>query len=227
MKRKQKTKSILVIGMGRFGRHLAMKMQELGNSVMVVDVKEKLEQNISLIFNDYIIGDCTNENVLGALGVGNFDICFVTIGKDFEASIVITSLLKKFGAKYVVTKASRDVQIEVLKKIGADEIVYPEREYAEKLAIRYNINSIFDFFELSSEYSIFEIAVLSDWVGKNIRMLNLHQHYHINILVVKSGAEVSIPDADYKFRHNDIIVLMGKKNDVYNLTSSIGVDFAS
>lgn len=220
MKRKQKTKSILVIGMGRFGRHLAMKMQELGNSVMVVDKKEKLEQDISFTFSNYMIGDCTNEKVLEALGVGNFDICFVTIGQDFEACIVITSLLKKLGAKYIVTKASRDVQIEVLKNIGANEIVYPERDFAEKLAISYNINTIFDFFELSHDYSVFEIAVPSDWVGKNIKILDVYNNYHINILVVKNGIDIQpMPYADYEFRDNDIIVIMGKKSDVFSLTS--------
>ena len=221
MKPKQKSKSILVIGIGRFGKHLAMKMQELGNSVMVVDMKKQLEQDISISFNDYMIGDCTNENVLGALGVGNFDMCFVTIGKNFEASIVITSFLKKLGAKYVVTKASRDIQIEVLKKIGADEIIYPEREFAEKIAIRYNKSHIFDFFDLTSDYSIFEIAVPTNWVGKNIGMLDVYRKYLVNILVVKNGtgAVRPMPDENYVFRKDDIIVLMGKGKDVFSLTS--------
>lgn len=220
MKRIHKVKSILVIGLGRFGKHLAMRMQELGNSVMVVDIEEKVEQDISLAFNNYMIGDCTNENVISALGVGNFDMCFVTIGQDFEASIVITSLLKKHGAKYVVTKASRDVQIEVLKKIGADEIVYPEREFAEKVAIRYNASYIFDFFDLTSDYSIFEVAVPSDWIGKNIGELNVQKNYHVNILVIKNDKGVrAMPDVKYEFCQGDIIVIMGKESDIFNLTS--------
>ncbi len=220
MRRKQKTKSILVIGLGRFGTHLAMKMQELGISVMVVDVKEKSEQDISLMFDNYMIGDCTNENVLGSLGVGNFDICFVTIGQDFEASIVITSLLKKFGAKYIVTKASRDIQIEVLKKIGADEIVYPERDFAEKLAIRYSANNVFDFFELTSDYSIYEIAVPPDWAGKNIGILNVRQKYNVNILVIKNNSDIQpMPGVDYVFHSNDVIVVMGKEADIFRLTT--------
>lgn len=220
MRHKQKTKSILVIGMGRLGRHLAMRMQELGNSVMVVDMKEKLEQDISFIFEDYMIGDCTNENVLAALGVGNFDICFVTIGENFEASIIITSLLKNFGAKYIVTKASRDIQTEVLKKIGANDVVYPERELAEKLAVRYNANNIFDFFELTGDFSIFEIAVPSNWVGKDIGRLDVRRKYHVNILVVKNGTDLQpMPGTDYKFRHGDTIVLMGKEEDVFRLTA--------
>ncbi|MCL2596094.1 MAG: TrkA family potassium uptake protein [Paludibacter sp.] len=217
---RQKTKSILVIGMGRLGKHLAMKMQEFGNSVMVVDMKSKLEQDISYLFNDYMIGDCTNENVLKALGVSNFDICFVTIGENFEASIVITSLLKNLGAKYIVTKASRDIQREVLKKIGANEVVYPERELAEKMAVRYNATNILDFFELSGDFSIFEITVPTHWVGKNIGILNVRQKYHVNILVVKNKMELQpMPSADYTFGQEDSIVLMGKENDVFRLTS--------
>ncbi|MDR2145728.1 MAG: TrkA family potassium uptake protein [Tannerella sp.] len=218
--KKPKVKSFLVIGMGRFGRHLARRLQELGNSVMVVDKRENLEHDISFIFEDYLIGDCTNETVLGALGIGNFDICFVTIGKNFESSIIITSLLKNFGAQYIVTRASRDIQTDVLRKIGADQIIYPEREFAEKLAIRYNVNHIFDYFELSDNVSIFEIAVPTEWIGRNIGTLNVRQKCHVNILAVKNGADVlPMPDAAYKFRQGDIIVVMGKGDDVFCLTS--------
>ncbi|MCL2138098.1 MAG: TrkA family potassium uptake protein [Treponema sp.] len=219
--RKQKGKSILIIGMGILGRHLALRMKELGNSVMVVDMKEELEQDISIEFEDYIIGDCTNENVISALGIGNFDICFVTIGKSFEASIVITSLLKSHGAKHIVTKASREIQTDVLKKIGANDVVYPERELAEKLAVRYNANNIFDFFELTGEYSIFEIAVPVDWIGKSIGTLDVRQKYNVSVLVVKNEKKLHpMPRIDYKFHPGDIIILMGKTTDVLLLTNS-------
>ena len=124
-------KSVLVVGMGRFGRHLAGKMIELGNEVMVVDQDENIIQDLPNIYTDSHIGDCTNENVVRSLGVNNFDICFVTIGENFQSSLVITSLLKKCGAKYVCTKASQDIQAEFLMKIGADEVVYPERDRRE------------------------------------------------------------------------------------------------
>jgi trk system potassium uptake protein TrkA len=205
--------------MGRFGRHLAMKMQELGNSVMVVDIKTQLEQDISYLFNDYMIGDCTNENVLGTIGVENFDICFVTIGKNFEASIVITSLLKTFGAKYIVTKTDRDIQEDVLKKIGADYVVYPDRELAEKLAVRYNSNHIFDYIDLPGDYSIYEMAVPKSWIGKKIVTLDVRRKYEINILAIKNNTAMQpVPGSDYTFAEGDELIVMAKEKDIFRLT---------
>jgi len=221
MKQKRKPKSILVIGMGRFGRNLAMKMQELGNSVMVVDIKAQLEQDISYLFNDYMIGDCTNENVLGALGVGNFDICFVTIGKNFEASIVVTSLLKTYGAKHIVTKTDRDIQKDVLKKVGADEVVYPDRDFAEKLAVRYNSEKIFDYMELPGDYSIYEIAVPKNWIGKQIVTLDVRRKYEVNILAIKNNTALQpVPGSDYMFTEGDEIIVMAKEKDVFRITAN-------
>jgi trk system potassium uptake protein TrkA len=220
MKQKRKPKSFLVIGMGRFGRHLALKMQELGNSVMVVDVKEQLEQDISYLFNDYLIGDCTNENVLGAIGVENFDVCFVTIGKNFEASIVITSLLKTFGAKHIVTKTDRDIQKDVLKKVGADDVVYPDRDLAEKVAVRYNSDNIFDYIELPGDYSIYEISIPKSWLGKKILALDLRKKYEMNILAIKNKTALQpVPNADYIFKEGDEIIVMAKENDIYRITA--------
>jgi trk system potassium uptake protein TrkA len=221
MKQKRKPKSVLVIGMGRFGRNLAMKMQELGNSVMVVDIKAQLEQDISYLFNDYLIGDCTNENVLGALGVKNFDICFVTIGKNFEASIVVTSLLKTYGAKHIVTKTDRDIQRDVLKKVGADEVVYPDRDFAEKLAIRYNSDKIFDYMELPGDFSIYEIAVPKNWIGKQIVTLDVRRKFGVNILAIKNNTTLQpVPGSDYMFMEGDEIIVMAKEKDVFRIASN-------
>jgi len=218
MRLKQKQKSILVIGMGRFGRHLAIKMQELGNSVMVVDIKEQLEKDISYLFNDYMIGDCTNENVLGNIGVENFDICFVTIGKNFEASIVVTSLLKTYGAKYIVTKTDKDIQEDVLKKVGADYVVYPDRELAEKLAVRFNTRNIFDYIDLPGDYSIYEIAVPKDWIGKKIVTLDVRRKFEVNILAIKNGASIQpVPGSDYMFMEGDELIVMAKEKDVLRI----------
>ncbi len=220
MKQKQKAKSILVIGMGRFGKHLAVKLFELGNDVMVVDKDDKIIQSVSSIIEDVIVGDCTDENVVRALGIGNFDMCFVTIGKNFESSLVVTSLLKKFGAKYIVTKAGRDIQTDILKKIGADEVVYPERELAEKLAVKYNASSILDYIELSPEHAIYEIYVPEDWVGKTIGEINVRRRYRINVIAVKNEASVQpMPYADYEFHDGEQIVISGKPADIKRLTS--------
>ncbi len=214
-------KNILIIGMGRFGRHLAHKMSELGNEVMIVDSKSEIIADMAEDFPDAQIGDCTNEGVVRSLGVTNFDICFVTIGEDFQSSLVITSLLKKLGAKSVVAKARYEIQEEILKKIGADEVVFPEREMAEKLAVRYNAGNIFDYIPLSGEYSIYEIPALDAWKGQTILELDLRKKHGINIIAVKyvDGTLKVMPTADYEFRTGDRVVVIGKSDDVFKLTS--------
>jgi len=212
-------KSILVIGMGRFGRHLAKKMLELGNDVMIVDKDASVIEQYSTMFTDSQIADCTNENVLRALGVNHFDICFVAIGDDFQSSLVITALLKELHAKYVVAKAKQDIQADLLMRIGADEVVYPEREMAEKLAVRYNATNIFDFIELTKEYAIYEIPVPSAWAGKTISEINIRQKYKINIIAMKINNDLKLlPGADYRFTDTDHMVVIGKAADVFKLS---------
>lgn len=215
-------KSILVIGMGILGRHLAYKMQELGNDVMIIDKNEELIQELSAKFKDAIVGDCTNEGVLRALGINNFDYCFVAIGEDFYASLEITSILKELGAKYVVSKAKLQRQATFLKQIGADEVFYPEKEIAEKLAVRYNATNIFDYIELTSDYSIFEIPILPKWINKSIMDVNVRHTYSINIIAIKNGSAINpAPTGNYVFCKDDHIVVIGKSSDVFKLTAKI------
>ena len=213
-------KSVLVIGMGRFGRHLAERMSELGNDVMIVDSDEKIIEELSVKFADSQIGDCTNENVIKSLGVDEFDICFVTIGEDFQSSLIITSLLKKYNAKFVIAKANQDIQSDLLKKIGADEIVYPEKEIANKLAVRYNAKNVFDYIPLTSDFSLYEIPILYEWAGKTIYDIDVRKKYKINIIAVKKGNSLqSLPSPDYRFDFDDHIVVIGKSTDVFKLAS--------
>lgn len=213
-------KSILVIGMGRLGRHLSTKMLELGNEVMVIDKEPDIIESLSPIHGDANIGDCTNENVIMALGVENFDICFVTIDSDFEASLVVTSLLKTHRAQKIVATAKRDIQADLLKQIGADEVVYPEREIAEKLAVRYNADNIFDFIKLTPEYAIYEIPAPAAWTGKTIANLGVRQHYKVNIIAIKKGSLLNtMPGPDYVFGTDDHIMVIGKAGDVFRLSS--------
>lgn len=213
-------KSVLVIGMGRFGRHLANKMQELGNDVMVVDKNPDLIERVSVKFKDSHIGDCTDESVLRALGVYNFDLCFVAIGEDFQSSLVITSLLKKLNARCVVAKTHQDIQGELLIKVGADEVVYPEREVSEKLAVRYNEKNIFDYIPLTGDYSIYEIAILREWVGHTITEIDVRRKHRINIVAVKQQNAVHpMPGPDYVFNRDDHVVVIGKSADVFKLAS--------
>ena len=145
-------KSILIIGMGRFGRHLCKNLSQLGNQVMIVDEKEEnLEEMLPYVVSAKI-GDCTNENVLKSLGISNFDLCFVCIGTNFQSSLEITSLVKELGGRHVVSKANRDIHAKFLLRNGADEVIYPDRDIAEKLAVRYSANHVFDYIELTEPY---------------------------------------------------------------------------
>lgn len=214
-------KSILIIGMGAFGRHLALKLVELKNDVIIVDKDETIVEEMSHLISDAQIGDCTKEEVLRTLGVSNFDICFVTIGDTFQASLEITALLKDLGAKLVISKASRDIQAKFLLRNGADQVVYPDKDLAEKLAIRCSLNNIIDYFEVSNEYTIFELPIIKNWVGKSIEAISIRNKYHINILIVKNGDKIkSVPQADYIFKKDDTILAFGKTEDILRITNN-------
>lgn len=212
-------KSILVIGMGRLGKHFATKMIEFGNDVMVVDKNDKVIESYSSIFTDSQIGDCRQEGVLRSLGINNFDLCFVAIGEDFQASLEITSMLKELGASFIVSKAREDRQAKFLRLVGANEVVYPEREVAEKLAIRYNAGNIIDYIKLTSEFSIYEIPVIPSWVGKSINSLDIRRKYKINIIGIKYENTLKpLPEPEYVFEGEDHLVVIGKSKDVFTLT---------
>lgn len=212
-------KSVLIIGMGKFGRHLAQKMISLGNEVMLVDKNEEIVERYAATFSDAQIADCMNENVLRSLGVNHFDLCFVAIADDFQSSLVITALLKEFDAKYVVAKAKSDIQADLLHRIGADEVIYPEREMAEKLAVRYNATNVFDYIELTDEYAIYEIPVRYHWIGKTITELDIRRKYRINIIAVKIHNELNImPGPDYCFAEHDHVVVIGTADAINRLS---------
>ncbi|MFA6866159.1 MAG: TrkA family potassium uptake protein [Clostridia bacterium] len=203
-------KSILVIGMGKFGKMLATKMMELGNNVMIVDKNEEVINELAPQFSNALIGNCTNEGVLRSLGVNNFDYCFVAIGDDFQSSLEITSQLKELKAKYVISKAERDIQAKFLLRNGADEIIYPEKDVVNKFAIRISEDKIFDFIELSKDYAIIEIAIPKKWVGCNLIDLDIRNEYQVNVLAVrKNGVLKPIVDANYVFEQDDHAMVIG------------------
>ena len=215
-------KSVLVIGMGKFGRHFAKKMVDLGNEVMIVDKDEAIVERYSVTFSDAQIADCMNKDVLLTLGVHHFDICMVAIGSDFQSSMVVTALLRELDAKYIVSKAESDIQADHLMKIGADEIVYPEREMAEKIAVRFTATNVFDYIELTDDYAIYEIPVLYAWIGKTISEINIRRKYRINIIAIKIGSELNIlPGSDYCFTEHDHIVLIGTPENVARLSKNV------
>ncbi len=207
-------KSILVIGIGRFGKHLCENLVKNGNDVMAVDeVEEKLEDILPIVTSAKI-GDCTREEVLKSFGVGNFDICFVCIGTNFQSSLEVTSLLKDLGAPYVISKATRDIQAKFLLRNGADEIVYPDRDIAKRIAVKVSANHVYDYLELG-EYSIYEIQPLEEWIGKSIKELNFRVKYNANILGIKENGKSSLlPDAEHIFKKDEHLMVIGKKEDI-------------
>lgn len=211
-------KSILIIGMGRFGRHLCRNLADLGNQIMIVDeVEENLEEMLPYVVSAKI-GDCTNENVLKSLGIDNFDICFICIGTNFQSSLEITSLVKELGGRYVVSKANRDIHAKFLLRNGADEVIYPDRDIAEKMAVRYSANHVFDYIELTDEYSIYETPPLPQWVGKSLKESDIRNRHHINVLGTKRDGRANLmPPADYIIRSDDHMMVIGKKTDIDKL----------
>lgn len=208
-------KSVLIIGMGRFGTHLCKDMARLKNEIMIVDEKEELVQELLPYVTRAQIGDCTNVKVLESLGVGNFDICFVCIGSNFQSSLEITSLLREMGAKYIVSKANRDIHAKFLLRNGADEVIYPDRDIAEKIAVRFSADQVFDYVELADGYSIYEIPPLPAWIGKSIKDINFRVQYKANILGVKSEQGLKLlPGADYQFCPEEHLMVVGHKDDI-------------
>ena len=185
-------KTVLIIGMGRFGHHLTNNMISLGNEVMIVDKDESRLEDLTKLISNIKIGDCTNEDVLRSFGVANFDICFVTIGESFQNSLETTSLLKELGAKLVISRAERDVQEKFLLRNGADKVVYPEKQVAKWASIRYTDDHILDYMEVDASHAIFEVEVPYEWIGKTVGGLDIRRKYDINILAVKNEGEVSI-----------------------------------
>ncbi len=215
-------KSILIIGMGRFGRHLCKNLAELGNQIMIVDAREENLEEMLPYAVSAKIGDCTNEAVLKSLGVENYDLCFVCIGTNFQSSLEITSMVKELGARCVISKANRDIHAKFLLRNGADEVIYPDRDIAEKLAVRYSANHVFDYIELTDEYSIYEIPPLKGWIGKSIKELGIRNHYHISILGTKNGEAVNLmPGADYVILAQEHLMVIGKKADIDKILKGI------
>ena len=185
-------KTILLIGLGRFGLHIAKKLHELGHEVMAVDVnEERINQAVPYV-TDAQIGNSTNEEFLKSLGINNYDLCIVTISDDFQSSLETTSLLKELGAKKVVSRAERDGQAKFLLRNGADEIVYPEKQLASWMAIKYSADHILDYIEIDNEHAIFEVSVPKDWIGKTIGEIDIRKKYGINILGIKDGKKLNV-----------------------------------
>lgn len=211
-------KSILMIGLGRFGRHMARKFYEQGNDVMAVDIVEDRVNVVLPYVTNALIGDTTDEMFLRSLGVDNYDLCVVTIGDNFQSSLETTALLKDLGANFVLSRASRDVHAKFLLRNGADEVIYTEKETAERLAVKFGSDSIFNYIELNKDFSIYEISVPSGWVGKSILEKNVRSKYNVSILATKVGDDIRpLPNPDHIFTADELLMVLGRNEDVERL----------
>lgn len=209
-------KNILLIGLGRFGRHTAMKLHELHHQVMAVDKEEENVNAVLPYVTNAQIGDSTSEEFLASLGVANFDVCIVAIGDNFQSSLETASLLKELGARQVVARASRDIQAKFLLRNGADEVVYPEKQMANWTAIRYSSDHISDYIALGDDHAIFEIEVPASWAGRTIGQLDVRKRYHVSIMAIKENGRFSMTviTPDTCLPAGSTILVLGTQKDI-------------
>ena len=208
-------KSVLLIGLGRYGTHVARELSELSHDVLAVDRNEERINGAMQYVTSAQIGDSTNEEFLRSLGVDNFDVCIVTIGKDFQSSLETTSLLKELGGKLVVSRASADVQEKFLLRNGADEVVYPEKQLAKWTSIRYTADHILDYVELDAEHSIFEVAIPEKWIGRKVGEIDIRRKYNINILATKVNGKMDLAvTPETVLAENKTMLVFGEDKDL-------------
>lgn len=214
--------SVLLIGMGNFGRTLGEKLLGMGDEVMIVDENEDVINALSPRYTNALIADCMNIDNLRSMGVPSFDVCVVAIGDDFQASLEITANLKDLGAKRIVSKAQTEIQRKFLLRVGADEVIYPDLDIAEKLAVKLNSANVINFIDLDDEHSIFEIALPRKWMKRKLIDINPRVKYGMNILTVKKGRNViSAIDGNYVFEEKDILVVFGNTQKILAFTNKM------
>lgn len=213
-------KQFIVIGIGRFGMAVAERLYGLGHEVLAIDTDEDTIQRVSERVTHAVTADATDENVLKSLGVRNFDVGVVAIGSDIQSSIIVTLMLKEMGVGYIVAKAQNDIHAKVLLKIGADRVVFPERDMGERVAHNLIGTNILEYIELSEEHSIIEYAVLQSWIGKDLRDLNLRAKYGVTVVAMRNRNEEGVnisPKADTKIKGGDILIVVGDNDDLKKL----------
>jgi trk system potassium uptake protein TrkA len=209
-------KSILLIGLGRFGRHIAMQLSEKGHEVMAIDQDEAKVNEMLPYVTSAQIGDSTNAEFLASLGIRNFDVCIVTVSDDFQSSLETTYLLKELGAKLVVSRAERDGQAKFLLRNGADEVVYPEKQVAQWAAIRYSSDHILGYIEVDESHGIYEIAVPAAWIGKSVGEIDIRKKYNINIMAVKKNGKLNVSIKPCTvFEAEDTLLVLGEMQDLH------------
>ena len=209
-------KSILLIGLGRFGRHIALKLNALNHQVMAIDHNEERVNALLPFVTNAQIGDSTNEEFLAALGIGNYDACIVAIGDNFQNSLETTYLLKELGARKIIARASKEMQEKFLLRNGADEVIYPEKQLAAWTAIRCSSEHILEYIELDDEYAIFEVEIPSNWSGKSILELDIRKKHGINILGVRTNGKLNMNiTPNTVFGHGTSVLVLGQEKTVH------------
>ena len=203
-------KQFIVIGLGRFGTSVAETLYALGNDVLAVDIDEERVQNVADRVTHAVQVDANDEASLRALGIGNFDVAIISIGSDIQANILSTLLVKEMNVKHIISKANNAMHAKVLYKIGANRVIFPERDMGIRVAHNLCSSSILDYIELSPDFSIAEIVTPNDWVGASLKDLNLRVRYGINVVAIKRDNDINVsPSADEVITEGDIIVAIG------------------
>ena len=216
--------SVLLIGMGKFGRTLGEQLLDMGDEVMIVDKNEDIINKLAPRYTNALIADCMSLDNLETMDIPSFDACVVAIGEDFQASLEITSNLKDCGAKRIVSRATTAIQRKFLMRVGADEVIYPDMDIAEKLAVRLNSDNVINFVDLDAEYAIFEIKPPKKWLKKTLVEGNPRVNYGMNNLTIKKSGEIIYSiTGDYTFREGDHIFVIGQSRDVFKMSVKTSV----
>lgn len=211
--------SVLLIGLGRFGRHMAAKFEEEGSSVLAIEKDQERADNAVSIISSIQIADATNEEFIERLGVDNFDICVVAIGDNFQSALETTVLLKDYGAKFILARANNDIHKKLLLRNGADDVIYAEREMAERMAIKYSSKNILDYVEISPDIAVYEIATPESWCGKSIIEKSVRTKYDVSILAIKKdGRTKYLPSPDHVFSKGETLMVVGRPDSIKNFT---------
>ncbi len=212
--------SVLLIGMGKFGRTLGEQLLEMGDEVMIVDKNEDIINKLAPRYTNALIADCMSLDNLETMDIPSFDACVVAIGEDFQASLEITSNLKDCGAKRIVSRATTEIQRKFLMRVGADEVIYPDMDIAEKLAVRLNSDNVINFVDLDADYAIFEIELPKKWLKKTLIEVNPRGNYGMNILTIKNSGEILYSiNGDYVFREGDQLLVFGNTEKILAFTN--------
>ncbi len=212
------TKQFAVIGLGRFGASVARTLYTLGYDVLGIDSNEENTQTLADNLTHVVTADATDENTLKALGIRNFDVVIVGIGGDIQSSILTTIILKELGIKYLVAKAQNELHGKVLNKIGADRVVFPERDMGIRVAHNLISPKVLDFVEFSPDFNIVELAVIPMWYNKSLRELNLREKYGLNIIAIKTDENTNVsPKADDILKEGEILIVTGSKEDIIKI----------